>query len=95
MENFEQLKTMSCGSTDKKIADLEKDGWKYAYSFHAKISEQWSMACDKVNEIQNNGDWEAIIVQSQDEAEKRDTVRYIYKKKTEQRIDWEKKQGYL
>ena len=95
MEKLEQLKTMSCGSTDKKIADLENDGWIYAYSFHERFPEQWDMGCNKVNEIQNNSDWEAILVKGQNEAEKQDTVAYIYKKKTEQRIKWEKEQGYL
>jgi len=91
----EQHKSMPCSSTEKLIPDLEKEGWEYEWSFHAKITDQWNDACDKVKALQHSGDWEAVLVQNQDEDEKKDGVAYIYKKKTAQRIQWEKEQGYL
>lgn len=85
---------MSCGSTKESIENLEKADWVYAWSFHIRFPDQWNDACDKVEAIQRNGDWEAILLQGQDELEKKDGVAYIYKKKTQQRIQWEKENGY-
>lgn len=87
----EKHKSMPCPSTEKLIYDLEKEGWECEWSFHTRFKEQWNDTCDKVEALQRNGDWKAILVQGQDEVEKKDGVSYIYKKKTAQRIEWEKK----
>jgi len=91
----EQHKRMRCSSTEKSISDLEKEGWEQETSFHTKFAHQWNIACDKINSLQRNGDWETVLVQGQNEAEKKDCIAYIYKKKTPKRMQWEKDQGYL
>lgn len=90
----EQHKSIHCSSTEKSIPDLKKDGWEYEWSFHTNSADQWNDACDKVEALQHDSDWKAVLVQGQDEAERKDSVAYIYKKKTPQRIEWDKEQGY-
>ena len=53
------------------------------------------MACDRVEALRKNDDWEVVLVQGQNKKEEKDGVAYIYKRKTPQRLQWEKEQGYL
>jgi len=98
MEKFEssqeKLKSMPCGSTEKLIPELETKSWKYESSFHTRFPEQWNEACDRVERLQRDGFWECVLVQGQNEAERRDGVPYIYKKKTEKHEQYEKDMGY-
>lgn len=102
LENYvEQSKVMNCGYSDKVPEELKKEGWEEDYSFHSGIPEQWNMACEKVNGIlmigdergNGSGDWEVVLVRSEDENERRDGVTYIYKRKTNKRKEWEKERG--
>lgn len=97
MENSEskqeKTKYMLCGSTEKLIADLEKEGWEYDWSFHIRFPEQWNNACDRVEKMIDNGFWEPVLVQSQNEIEGRDGVAYIYKRKTDKYKQYEKDIG--
>lgn len=99
MENFgpkqEKLKSMLCESTKKLIADLEKEGWEYDWSFHARFPEQWNGACDRVEKMAADGFWEPVLVQGQDEMERGDGVAYIYKRKTDKYKQYEKDMGYV
>ena len=92
----ENLKSMSCGSTEKLIPDLEKEGWEYDWSFHARIPEQWNNACDRVEKMNKDGLWKPILVQGQNKLERQDRVAYIYKRKTDKhkRFENEKDMGY-
>lgn len=85
MENHEpkqeKIKTMPCKSTDRLISELESDGYEYDWSFHTKIPEQWNDACNRVERIKTEVFWEPILVQGQDEAERKEGVAYIYKRK--------------
>lgn len=72
---------MHCGSSEKSIADLEREGWEYDWSFHARFPEQWNDAADRVEKMNTSGFWEIVLVQGQNEAERRDGVAYIYKRK--------------
>ena len=74
---------MPCGMTSESIDQLEHAGWEYLYSFHADIPEQWSMACEKAAEAKRFGFYQVTMVDGQDDAERKDNVRYLYKKKTE------------
>lgn len=90
----EILKSMSCISTEQSIAELEKDGWEYDWSFHARFPEQWNDACDRVEKSKVDGFWELILVQGQNELERKDGVAYLYKRKTDQHKQYEKDMGY-
>ncbi len=93
MENFEQqkqLKSMPCESTERPIAELEKEGWKYDWSFHINIPEQWNQACERVKRLKADGFWETVLVQNQNEADRQDGVVYIYKRKTDKYKQYEK-----
>lgn len=79
----EQLKPMPCASINQPVEELKKDGWEYEWSFHTRFTEQWNQACDKVESLQKDGFWEVVLVQGQDELEKKDGVAYLYKKKIE------------
>lgn len=89
------LKAMPCGSVEKPIAELEKEGWEYDWSFHIRLPEQWDDACDRVKKMKADGFWEPVLVQGQDEAERKDGVAYIYKRKTDQGKQFEKDMGYI
>jgi hypothetical protein len=78
----EPLKSMPCALIEKSIAELEKEGWEYDWSFHTRFPEQWNKACERVEKIKADGFWEPILVRGQSEAERKDGVAYIYKRKT-------------
>jgi len=95
--NFEEeFKTMNCPDAEKSISELEAEGWKQFFSFHARIPSQWNMAVEKVEEAKRNGDWEVVMAKGESELEKRDinVVAYLYRRKTEQRTAWDKEHGY-
>lgn len=98
MEKFESkiepLKTIRCGISDKTPEELKNEGWEEFFSFHGRISEQWNMACDRVESAQKIGDWEVVLVNGQSELEKKDGVQYLFRRKTEQRKQWDKEHGY-
>ena len=98
MENFEskqeQLRSMPCDSIDRQIAEIKKEGWEYDWSFHTRFPEQWNDACGRAERIKEGGFWEPVLVQGQDEAEKKDGVAYIYKRKTDKYKQYEKDMGY-
>jgi hypothetical protein len=75
---LEILKTMPCASIERPIAELEAEGWEYDYSFHTRIPQSWNDVCDRVEKIKSDGFWEPVLVQGQDEAERKDGVAYIY-----------------
>jgi len=79
---------------DKTREEIEKDGWEYNYSWHQKIWEQVEDAAERVEQGQKSGDWEYIRVAGFTEDERKDTVTYLFKRKTPQRIEWDKQQGY-
>ncbi len=89
-----KLKSMPCASVERPIAELKKEGWKHDWSFHARFPEQCSDACDRVEKIKTDGFWEVILVQGQNEAERKDGVAYIYKRKTDKYKQYEKDMGY-
>jgi hypothetical protein len=91
----EILKSMFCTSTEKPIAELEKEGWEYDLSFHNRFPEQWNDACDRVEKIKADGFYEPVLVQGQTEEERKDGVAYIYKKKTDKYKKYEKDMGYV
>lgn len=91
----EKLKSMPCGETKKLIPELEKEEWEYDWSFHAKFSEQWNEACDRVEKMQAGGFWEVVLVQGQNESERKDGIAYIYKRKTDKYKQYEKDIGYV
>jgi hypothetical protein len=91
----ETLKSMPCESIERPIAELEKEGWEYVWSFHSRCTEQWNDACDRVEKIKADGFWEPVLVQGQNELERRDGVVYIYKRKTEKYRQYEKDMGYI
>ena len=90
----EQLKPMFCESVEKQIAELEQEGWEYDLSFHTGITEQWNNACDRVEKMNADGFWDPILVQGQNELERKDGVAYIYKRKTDKYRQYEKDMGY-
>ena len=92
--NQQKEKSMSCGFTEKTIKDLEKEGWERVFSFHSRNTSQWNRACDMVNDLQKIGDWEVILVGGQTEAEEKDGVQYLFKRKTKQRQEWDSGHGY-
>jgi len=71
---------MPCVLTDKTLADLENEGWEGAWSFHARFADQWNDACDKVAILQKEG-WIVVLVNGQNETERKDGVAYLYKKR--------------
>jgi len=79
----EILKSMPCGSFEGSIAELEKEGWEYEWSFHSRFNDQWNDACSRVERLQRDGFWECVLVQGQAEEERRDGVAYIYKRKAQ------------
>ena len=99
MENFkpenEILKSMPCVSVERPIAELQKEGWEYDWSFHTTLSDQWNDACDRVEKMKTDGFWEPVLVQSQDEAGRKDGVAYIYKRKIDKYRQYEKDMSYL
>lgn len=76
----EVMRTMPCASTDKTLAELKKEGWEDAWSFHTRFTDQWNDACDRVTELQERG-FDVVLVKGQDRAEREDGVAYIYKKR--------------
>ena len=90
----QERKSMPCGSSEKLIPELKEEGWKYEWSFHTKFLEQWNDACDRVERLQRDGFWKCVLVQGQDETERKDGVAYIYKKKTKRYDQYEKDMGY-
>lgn len=91
----ETSKSMHCGSTERPVAELEKEGWRYEWSFHTRFTDQWNDACDRVLKMRSEGFWEPILVQGQNEMELKDGVGYIYKKKTAKYRRYEKDMGYV
>lgn len=94
LEKSEKSKTMPCGYIEKPKEELEKEGWVEDFSFHSNIAEQWNMACDRARDIKNSGDWEVKLKLDDQEGRRKDSVTYIYKRKTPQRIKWDNEQGY-
>ncbi|MFH1979422.1 MAG: hypothetical protein ABII97_03505 [Patescibacteria group bacterium] len=98
MKNFEPKqevsKSMPCASVERSITELEKEGWEYDWSFHVRFLEQWNDACDRVEKIKSDGFWEPVLVQGQNEAERKDGVAYVYKRKTDKCRQYEKDMGY-
>ena len=80
---------MPCRTTDKPAHQLIKDGFEYLFSFHAHILEQWNMACEKARDATSGGLWDVVMVFGQNEIEKKDGVRYLYRKKTGKLLDLE------
>lgn len=91
-EGREELKTMHCESSDRLEGELKAEGWEEFFSFHIHISEQWNMACEKVDEAVKYSDWEVVVTNKQDKRD--ETVSVLYRRKTEQRKKWDKGQGY-
>jgi len=85
---------MNCPVSERSVSELEGEGWEQFFSFHARIPEQWNMAAERVDEAKRNGDWEVVVAQGESAEEIQDTVRYLYKRKTEQRKEWDKEHGY-
>jgi hypothetical protein len=48
---------MPCGSVDRSVSKLEKEDWEYDQSFHARLSDQWNDACDRVEKIRKECFW--------------------------------------
>jgi len=98
----EKNKVMKCGYSDKTSEELKNEGWEECYSFHSDLKEQWDMACDVVEKTLmigdekgvGDGDWEVVLARGESEAEKKDDVTYIFKRKTQKRKEWEKERGY-
>jgi len=89
------LKTMACPSVERPIAELEAEGWEYDYSFHTRFGEQWNDTCDRVEKMKADGFWEPVLVQGQNEEERKDGIAYIYKRKTDKHKQFEKDMGYV
>ncbi|MBD3366299.1 hypothetical protein GF360_03090 [candidate division WWE3 bacterium] len=79
---------------DKTRDEIERDGWEYAYSWHQKDWKQVEDVADRVKQGQKSGDWEYIRVTGFTENERDDSVHYLFKRKTPQRVAWDKQQGY-
>ena len=94
IESEEPPKNMECGCSDKSEAELNADGWEEEWSFHARIREQWNDACDKVRVGQASGDWKFTAAHPDHEGQKKDGIWLLFKRKTEQRKDWDKEKGY-
>lgn len=91
-EIINKIETMNCGVAKEPLDVLKENGWEYELSFHSHFTDQWNDACGRVETLQLNGDWDTILVNGQTEEERRDGVAYLLKKKTAQRIAWEKEQ---
>jgi len=93
-----QVKTVEFSSCplieDKTRDEVEEEGWEYDYSWHQKIWEQVEDVAERVKRGQETGDWEYIRVAGFTDEEKKDTVTYLFKRKTPQRLEWDEKQGY-
>lgn len=98
MDNFEPrqevLKSMPCATSERPTAELEQEGWESDWSFHTRLPEQWNEACDRVNTMIADGFWEPVLVKGQSDAERKDGVAYLYKRKTDKYRQYEKDMGY-
>ncbi len=86
MESFEkkiELKSMPCGMTDKSIKELQAEDWECFFSFHHNIKEQWNMACEKAESAKITDLWKIVLVDGQNEEEKKDGIQYLYRRRIE------------
>lgn len=88
-----EKEVMKCGVAKEPLDELKENGWEHELSFHSRFTDQWNDACGRVKTLQQNGDWETVLVNGQTEDERKDGVAYLLKKKTAQRIAWEKEQA--
>ena len=86
---------MPCGYAERSIKEFKGEGWVEDYSFHSDIPDQWNKVCDRADRLLASGDWEIVLKLDDEEGARRDSVTYLYKKKTPQKIKWEKEQGYI
>ncbi len=81
MEEEIKFNTMYAEDSGKTFEELDEKGWEQVFSFHARLPNQWNMAADKAEELKNEGGWDLVLAEDNTEEGKKDTVKYLYKRK--------------